>query len=689
MALPPLSSLTSRPSMSPIKIFFHGVLLTHVILNAAAQQKCTLYMAPTSTTAGAESKEERMKLSMYSGIDFEAGSIIGRPEISIPFFMEQLKTKFEDDDDNDNDNDNNEELKKIFVTAVTHFMWNPHTSSAQFETDSQDDVLSSIPGVGALGNQHPSHFANADWDWDALVNRSIFTATATTTSSSSTSSTGSSSPYYDMTLKAKHAIPQGMEILVGDLGVPRDEEIPSGKEYQSAQDRLDKMALFFEKHDKALYYQSKKQSIYEFLIKDVIHIDAGDNDNDNDKVLKYDEDNQVIKGSGFYPKDVKDVKRVLEDGGIFYHSHPELRKSITWLEEVGQCIDGIYVGPMTNPTILKRLGQPKHHYEKSAFATRHFKNGDVVAPAPLLLIPHKSYLEEQILINYSFGHADSSLLFYPYGMNVNYINHQVSSRDNTKIGGGPNVKLVWTNADYHQSDLLSMTPDEIRDRILEDSDILLELGMDIVAIRDIEPHEEIFLDYGLEWEEEWEEYTEFFDGTPSMDNIKALQLNSAMQGGLDSNGATVINTMYYYTTDEIESLKESDEYKIPNTIMTVCYLNWSKLDANDEHHNDEYNTWFQFDSNTVRSGNDLYKCEVIGRNKEKGKNENVDGLENAYEYTVKTTDEDGKEVLIKHVPQRFIKYADKPYTNDIHNANAFRHPIGIPDEIFPKQWRDL
>lgn len=35
----------------------------------------------------------------------------------------------------------------------------------------------------------------------------------------------------------------------------------------------------------------------------------------------------------------------------------------------------------------------------------------------------------------------------------------------------------------------------------------------------------------------------------------------------------------------------------------------------------------------------------------------------------------------------FPRMADKPYTTDIWLETAFRHPIGIPDDVFPVAWR--
>jgi hypothetical protein len=40
------------------------------------------------------------------------------------------------------------------------------------------------------------------------------------------------------------------------------------------------------------------------------------------------------------------------------------------------------------------------------------------------------------------------------------------------------------------------------------------------------------------------------------------------------------------------------------------------------------------------------------------------------------------------VPRSVISFLDKPYTTDIHLSNVFRHDIRIPDEMFPRKWRN-
>ena len=47
-----------------------------------------------------------------------------------------------------------------------------------------------------------------------------------------------------------------------------------------------------------------------------------------------------------------------------------------------------------------------------------------------------------------------------------------------------------------------------------------------------------------------------------------------------------------------------------------------------------------------------------------------------------------KRHIVSKVPRPAIRFTDKMYTTDQHLQQAFRHWIGMPDEIFPQAWRD-
>ena len=636
--------------------------------SSTSSSTCTLFMSPSMTTFS------EVRLSMFAGIDMEPGTVIGRPEIAIPLL------NLDDADLTD---------QPIFE-AINSFMWNPQIVSSQYETSSPEsnDQIVSIPGVGSLGNQHATRFYNADWDFNPLVDR-----TTTRSPQTNDAGRGSSSHYYDMTLVTTETIPAGMEILVGDLGSSsnRNDNLYSKDDFKFADSAMQKIQSFFDKHHQTLSKRkSKLRELYSFLVNDVINqepkqkYDFNDDDDDDEDD---DDDDDKRDYDSLIPNELEKLPDALKNGS-FLSVYPEHKKSLAWLQKHAQCLDGIY---SKTSSILP--------HQKGAFATRQVKKGDLIAPAPLILIPDKAYLDmkqddndnediinhmsKQLLINYSFGHENSSLLFYPYGINVNYINHNSKS---------PNAKLVWTKSTYHNKSLLEQSPDELREASRKDTNLIFELGMDIVAIRDIQPDEEIFLDYGHSWEEHWnthiQNWTKETQGSSHTPKITALDLNSALVEDKD---------FYFHTIDEIKSLKERNEYNVPESVMTGCYMTLTKLPKTNHEGTDqsEYE-WYEFDPDSVRNGHHMVPCEIISRDmnransSDSGRSSNNNDS-NSYEYTVKVSRSDGKwkTFFAKFVPQKFIRYIDKPYTSDLHSKNSFRHYIAIPDEVFPETWLDL
>jgi hypothetical protein len=176
--------------------------------------------------------------------------------------------------------------------------------------------------------------------------------------------------------------------------------------------------------------------------------------------------------------------------------------SVEWLKENGECGDWITVKPST----IRQAG-------RGAFARRRFKVGEILAPLPLIHVPFRSMLDmfefaslgrkpkvdrkkkihTQLLENYCMGHRESTLLLCPFGTLSNHINHNQTLA---------NVKLIWAepSKSSHNLEWLNMTVDELH------STYRAGLAMNVVAIRDIQIDEEIFLDYGDEWEKAWQRH---------------------------------------------------------------------------------------------------------------------------------------------------------------------------------------
>jgi hypothetical protein len=137
------------------------------------------------------------------------------------------------------------------------------------------------------------------------------------------------------------------------------------------------------------------------------------------------------------------------------------QRSVEWIKENGRCVDHIVPGRSKLP-----------YAGRGAIAQRFIASGDVVVPVPLLHIMnrdrlamwgsknHDEQVGTQLLLNYCFGHEESSLLLCPI-TNAILINH-CSNRTKECGEGGPNAEFRWdTTWDRDTKRWLNMTLDEI------------------------------------------------------------------------------------------------------------------------------------------------------------------------------------------------------------------------------------
>lgn len=178
----------------------------------------------------------------------------------------------------------------------------------------------------------------------------------------------------------------------------------------------------------------------------------------------------------------------------------QLPRSAEWLENNGCCLDNI----VPRESTISQAGQ-------GAFARRFLGKGTMIVPVPLLLtIPDKETLNlytiedngleeeegmgdpigKQLVMNYCFGHNESSLLLCP-SSNANLINH--CSHRVTPIGqcneDGPNAKIIWASGwDKDTSDWLKKSLDDIEEDVNHGK---RGLSFEIIATRDIKHDEEV------------------------------------------------------------------------------------------------------------------------------------------------------------------------------------------------------
>lgn len=340
--------------------------------------------------------------------------------------------------------------------------------------------------------------------------------------------------------------------------------------------------------------------------------------------------------------------------------------TIDWLKENGRCMDNIRPGNST----IEQAG-------RGAFASRFIPEGGLVAPGPLLHIPNKTVLNlyeadpytgerdihqmygKQLILNYCFGHRKSTLLLCPYTSPSAYINHNSNA---------PNAKVVWAKEG---------TPNFQSEWLKDDIDFLktmevIGLSIDFVATRDIQPGEEVFIDYGPEWEAAWKKYIKDWRPLSESDNyIAGAELQSDF-------------SITLRTAEEQRSEPYSDN------VMFFCQYEY--------YEGYPEGTWKW---ETGWYGSPFYPCKILSRDSSIADDGTATYTYGAIMMTLSDIIEsntfvpsevvipDGEKHIMTGIPRDAIEIRDKMYTKDEYMPNSFRHEMMMPDDIFPDAWMNL
>jgi SET domain len=344
---------------------------------------------------------------------------------------------------------------------------------------------------------------------------------------------------------------------------------------------------------------------------------------------------------------------------------PPERPTLDFLKSNGYCIDNLFA----RKSRIKEAG-------RGAFASRNLPKGSIVAPVPVSIVKRDDFVDHtnngngnkwQLLLNYCFGHKSSSWLFFPYSTTVNLINHY----------NEPNVKLQWSSKTTTNSEGILTKP--LDGTNVNTTDLLFEL----VAIRPIEEGEEIYLDYGGAWENAWWSH-----------------VNSVWRP---------INRHYspsYVMDDAIRLLRteqEQKEHPYPDNLFTSCFYRYGdrsidELEAAKTSNTKESSSLTSYRWHLTKGLYDmknLRPCQVLKRvedSKKMGRSAyavrmlnrpTLDGMD------PREVIPPGELHIVTHVPRAAIRFTDRAGTTDPHLHNAFRHEIGLPDDLVPQAWRDL
>ena len=368
------------------------------------------------------------------------------------------------------------------------------------------------------------------------------------------------------------------------------------------------------------------------------------------------------------------------------------KRSPQWLEKNGICLDNILPGKSSNP----QAG-------RGAIAQRSIKKGETIAPASLLQITDRDALripafegkDMQLLLNYCFGRDDSSLLLCP-NTNALLLNHCSSRRPKLHpCGNGtvPNADYRWASWDEATSKWLEKTIDDM-EAVFGSRGLSLE----IFATTDIREGDEVFIDYGENWELSWDRHLsewEPFRSTPTGGGEwkSAKVLNEELGPLIVAPGIDVTSTdsRGVLFTGCLYEPDDDDEWEIDFD------GDWESLPIDDLIN--EFGTpakdFCFIDSNYHYSDGSFWPCVVLERYHEDDDEEVA--VEDDY-YTVRilqshafddlTWEELQLPRIIKDFPRTSIRHFYLPYKSDLHLPNAFRHHMELKDDIFPKHWKN-
>lgn len=619
-----------------------AVLLLLINGSIVSAEECRLWLGPSHL--GTENEPE---FGMFAGVDFEANDIVPDVELAIPFidWTEQYNR--------------DTAMKNLVVEFVESQVWTgDFAGGAKWEGD--HGTIVAIPGIGNLANYH-SGTHNVDWQQSAALLRKKLDVFE---SGVAHPARGAITPYYNLTMKATQKIPAGMELFANfgetwDSNTSLDDSYQDKLtrwDYQHADQVLDAIVNFMETHEQDISLDLKYK-ILDFMLEKILCAAVGK----RAKTIR-----------SLIPATPKKLKAVQDAGGTFMYRNDDLVKSPKWLKKHAICSDNLRGDRSTNPEA-----------GRGAFATRKISKGKIVAPSPMMHFSAEDLftmyetkekangsgdatweydkskpLQEQLAINYMFGHRESSILLFPIGSHVTLINHAPA--------GKANAYITWSRHKHVPNDhsLHDLTIDQLAERNK------VGIVMVVQALRDIEEGEEVFIDYGPEWEAAWMEHMNRW--TREFGKDKTWELRA------DDMKATYREMPF--ATDLKDGINP-----YPPSVATTCFLKTDELPDGNPRRNDDGIEIFNFAAELKPekfTGADMYVCDVLSRSEKL-----TDG--NLYNYTVLAKISDDDIVQVENVPHNAITFVDQPYQSDIHAPGVFRHYISIRDSDFPQAWRNL
>merc|ERR1711957_966555 len=273
------------------------------------------------------------------------------------------------------------------------------------------------------------------------------------------------------------------------------------------------------------------------------------------------------------------------------------------------------------------------------------------------------------------------------------------------------------------SEWLNKTIDEI-DKLTENGQ--RGLMMEVVATRDIYPGEEVFIDYGVEWEESWRRHIEEWEPPKTEDSwhnyvpVRDL-INSADFRTLDElkenpYPSNIQMFCYYYVEEKEEDYEEDedeDEDEEEQSKSEETYKDEDKKeykedeDSKDRYYEKYYEDYYEENNkeNDMEENNKNDTKESNMLSGEKFVSHFIDTEKSIYpcdimEWDIITSgsitsgivrihpsETIPETILINYPVTKSVTFRMRPYTSDQFLPGTFRQFIGINDDMFPESWK--
>lgn len=363
------------------------------------------------------------------------------------------------------------------------------------------------------------------------------------------------------------------------------------------------------------------------------------------------------------PDQPSNITGLQAKGGTSMKDYDRSIKNISYLQEHGTCMDYLVAKPST----ISVAG-------RGAFAKQTLSAGSTIAPVPLIHLPERRVMDiypgaglynqgrddrstpihQQLLLNYCFGHPESTILLCPYGVVSSLVNHAPSTNNNNTdtSRSTANAKIVWS---LKTSAHLEWMKQPVEKWAYSSQ---AGLGFDYVALRDIAAGEEIFIDYGDDWQAAWNRH---------INNWKpVVRLVDALNQNIDS----------LIPTEQEWKWSMGDPNVNDQAVNLWCYNIYREMQG------------------LLEGRKESYPCKIVLRHGDDPKNA-VYTAELVIRMQLEESDDEMCEELFDEVlwmlPRDAFAFGgayERHDTREYSTPGTFRHDLRIPDDIMPEIWKN-